>query len=104
MEVSGVTLVESGSPFSITNSQSDIDHDGNAGSPGTGGRSDVVYGVFPQVMPGPNSSKLTDYLNPAAFSSRTRDALWHARAQYAARARVNLWDARILRSRSCTKP
>ena len=66
-EGSGITTIESGTPFSVTNALSNLDHDGDAGSPGSGSRADLVYGVR-QVNPGPVSSKLADYLNPAAFS------------------------------------
>ncbi len=93
-ELSGVTAVQSGSPFSVTNSESNLDHDGQAGSPGTGGRADAVYGVQP-VMPGPNSSKLNKYLNPAAFSPAPRSRFGTLGRNTMRGPGSNLWDARI---------
>jgi Carboxypeptidase regulatory-like domain/TonB-dependent Receptor Plug Domain len=44
-EVAGVATIQSGTPFSVTNAASNLDRDGQAGSPGTGGRADRVPGV-----------------------------------------------------------
>jgi len=93
-ELSGVTTFESGIPFSVTNTQSDLDHDGEAGAPGTGGRSDAVAGVQP-LFPGPNSSKLTQYLNPAAFALAPRSRYGTLGRDTMRGPGVNLWDMRI---------
>jgi hypothetical protein len=93
-EISGVTTIQSGIPFSVTNAQSNLDHDGDAGSPGTGGRADAVAGVQP-INPGPNSSKLTNYLNPAAFAPAPRSRFGTLGRDTMRGPGVNIWDARI---------
>jgi len=93
-EISGVTTIESGTPFSVTNTQSDLDHDGDAGSPGSGGRADAVSGIQP-INPGPNSSKLTKYLNPAAFAPAPRSRYGTLGRDTMRGPGANLWDARI---------
>src|SRR5579884_655396 len=93
-EVSGVTTIESGIPFSVTNAQSNLDHDGDAGSPGTGGRAYAVLGVQP-INPGPNSSKLNNYLNSAAFAPAPRSRYGTLGRDTMRGPGVNLWDARI---------
>ena len=93
-EVSGVTTIQSGIPFSVTNAQSNLDHDGDAGSAGTGGRADAVPGVTP-ISPGPNSSKLTNYLNPAAFALAPRSRYGTLGRNTLRGPGANLWDARI---------
>jgi hypothetical protein len=93
-EVSGVTTLESGTPFSVTNTQSNLDHDGDAGSPGTGGRADAIAGVQP-INPGPNSSKLNNYLNPSAFALAPRSRFGTLGRDTMRGPGVNLWDARI---------
>jgi outer membrane receptor protein involved in Fe transport len=93
-EVSGVTTIESGIPFSVINTQSNLDHDGDAGAPGTGGRADAVYGIQP-INPGPNSSKLNNYLNPAAFAPAPRSRFGTLGRDTMRGPGANLWDARI---------
>jgi hypothetical protein len=70
-ELSGVATMQSGTPFSITNSASNLDRDGQAGSPGTGGRADRVDGI-PQTTDGDVRARLDNYLNRAAFSPAPR--------------------------------
>src|SRR5205823_10267531 len=93
-EVSGVTTFESGIPFSVSNAQSNLDHDGDAGSPGTGGRADSVAGVQP-INPGPNSSKLNRFLNTAAFALAPRSRYGTLGRDTMRGPGVNVWDARI---------
>jgi len=93
-EVSGVTTIESGIPFSVINTQSNLDHDGDAGAPGTGGRADAVYGIQP-INPGSNSSKLNNYLNPAAFAPAPRSRFGTLGRDTMRGPGANLWDARI---------
>ena len=96
-EISGVTTIQSGLPFTVTNAQSNLDHDGDAGSAGTGGRADAVSGVEP-IKPGPNSSKLNNYLNPAAFSPAPRSRYGTLGRNTMRGPGANLWDARISKS------
>jgi len=93
-EVSGVTTMQSGLPFSVTNAQSNLDHDGDAGSAGTGGRADAVSGVQ-AINSGPNSSKLNNYLNPAAFALAPRSRYGTLGRDTLRGPGSNLWDARI---------
>jgi outer membrane receptor protein involved in Fe transport len=93
-EVSGVTTLQSGLPFSVTNAQSNLDHDGDAGSAGTGGRADAVSGVQ-AINSGPNSSKLNNYLNPAAFALAPRSRYGTLGRNTLRGPGSNLWDARI---------
>jgi hypothetical protein len=93
-EISGVTTIQSGTPFSVTNTQSNLDHDGDAGSPGTGGRADAVLGVEP-INPGSNSSKLNNYLNAAAFAPAPRSRFGTLGRDTMRGPGANLWDARI---------
>jgi hypothetical protein len=92
--VSGVTTIQSGTSVSVSNAQSNLDHDGDAGSPGTGGRADAVYGVQP-INPGPNSSKLNNYLNPAAFAPAPRSRFGTLGRNTLRGPGSNLWDVRI---------
>jgi outer membrane receptor protein involved in Fe transport len=96
-EVSGITTLQSGTPFSVTNAQSNLDHDGQAGSAGTGGRADVVIGVNP-INPGPNSQKLNNYLNPAAFSAAPRSRFGTLGRNTMRGPGSNLWDARVTKN------
>jgi len=93
-EVSGVTTIQSGIPFSVTNAQSNLDHDGDAGSAGSGGRADAAPGVQP-INPGPNSSKLNNYLNPAAFALAPRSRYGTLGRNTMRGPGSNLWDLRI---------
>ena len=93
-EISGVTTLESGIPFSVSNAQSNLDHDGDAGSPGTGGRADSVAGVQP-INPGPNSSKLNTFLNAAAFAPAPRSRYGTLGRDTMRGPGVNIWDGRI---------
>ena len=86
--------MQSGLPFSVTNAQSNLDHDGDAGSAGTGGRADAVFGVQ-AINPGPNSSKLNNYLNPAAFALAPRSRYGTLGRDTLRGPGSNLWDARI---------
>jgi trimeric autotransporter adhesin len=96
-ELSGITTIQSGSPFDITNPESNLDHDGQAGSPGTGGRADLVSGV-PLVNAGGVSSKLNNYLNPAAFSPAPRSRFGTLGRNVVRGPGANLWDLRITRN------
>jgi hypothetical protein len=96
-ELSGVTTVQSGTPFSVTNTASNLDHDGQAGAPGTGGRADAVVGVQP-ITPGPVSSKLNNYLNPAAFSPAPRSRFGTLGRNTLRGPGANLWDLRVTKN------
>ncbi|MEX2300993.1 MAG: hypothetical protein WD733_08665, partial [Bryobacterales bacterium] len=93
-EVSGVTTFQSGSPFSVTNAQSNLDHDGDAGRPGTGTRADAVLGVVP-ITSGPNSKKLTNYLNPDAFAPAPRSRIGTLGRNTLRGPGAHLWDFRL---------
>jgi hypothetical protein len=93
-ELSGVTTLQSGTPFSVTNAESNLDHDGQAGAPGTGGRADAVIGVEP-INPGPHSSKLNNYLNPAAFAPAPRSRFGTLGRNTMRGPGSNLWDIRV---------
>jgi hypothetical protein len=78
----------------VTNTQSNLDHDGDAGAPGTGGRADAVSGTDP-INAGPNSSKLNNYLNPAAFAPAPRSRFGTLGRDTMRGPGANLWDTRI---------
>jgi hypothetical protein len=93
-EVSGVTTIQSGTPFSVTNAASNLDRDGQAGSPGTGGRSDAVPGVA-QTTEGPVSARLDRYLNPAAFALAPRSRYGTLGRNTIRGPGAHIWDARV---------
>jgi outer membrane receptor protein involved in Fe transport len=93
-EVSGVTTVQSGTPFSVTNAQSNLDHDGDAGNPGSGGRADSVPGVDPYT-PGAVSERLDGYLNPAAFALAPRSRFGTLGRNRLRGPGAHLWDFRL---------
>lgn len=93
-ELSGVTTMQSGTPFSVTNSASNLDRDGQAGSPGTGGRADHVAGV-PQTTSGPVRERLNNYLNPAAFSPAPRSRFGNLGRNTIRGPGAHLWDTRV---------
>jgi hypothetical protein len=93
-ELSGVTTIESGTPFSITNTASNLDRDGQAGSPGTGGRADRVLGV-PQTTDGSVRSRLNGYLNPEAFAPAPRSRYGNLGRNTVRGPGAHLWDARL---------
>jgi outer membrane receptor protein involved in Fe transport len=93
-ELSGVCTMQSGTPFSITNSASNLDRDGQAGSPGTGGRVDSVPDVS-QTMDGPVRSRLNQFLNPAAFSRAPRSRSGNLGRNTVRGPGANIWDTRL---------
>jgi hypothetical protein len=93
-ELSGVATMQSGTPFSITNSASNLDRDGQAGSPGTGGRADRVNGVS-QTTEGDVRSRLDAYLNRAAFSPAPRSRYGTLGRNTVRGPGAHLWDMRL---------
>jgi hypothetical protein len=93
-ELSGVTTIQSGTPFSVTNSASNLDRDGQAGVPGTGGRADAVLGVSPTTE-GPVRDRLDGYLNPAAFSPAPRSRYGTLGRNTIRGPGAHLWDTRL---------
>jgi hypothetical protein len=93
-ELSGVATMQSGTPFSITNSASNLDRDGQAGSPGTGGRADRVDGI-PQTTEGSVRSRLDNYLNRAAFSPAPRSRYGTLGRNTVRGPGAHLWDMRL---------
>jgi hypothetical protein len=93
-ELSGVTTMQSGTPFSITNSASNLDRDGQAGSPGTGGRADRASDV-PQTTDGPVRDRLNNYLNAAAFSPAPRSRFGTLGRNTVRGPGAHLWDTRL---------
>ncbi len=93
-ELSGVTTIQSGTPFSVTNSASNLDRDGQAGSPGTGGRADRV-GDIPQTTEGSVRDRLDNYLNAAAFSPAPRSRFGNLGRNTIRGPGAHLWDTRV---------
>jgi hypothetical protein len=93
-ELSGVVTMQSGPPFSVTNTASNLDRDGQAGSAGTGGRSDRVDGI-PQTTDGDVRSRLDAYLNRAAFSPSPRSRYGTLGRNTIRGPGANLWDMRL---------
>jgi outer membrane receptor protein involved in Fe transport len=93
-ELSGVVTIQSGTPFSVTNSASNLDRDGQAGSPGTGGRADRVDGV-PQTTEGDVRSRLNGFLNRAAFSPAPRSRYGTLGRNTIRGPGAHLWDTRL---------
>jgi hypothetical protein len=93
-ELSGVTTIQSGTPFSVTNSASNLDRDGQAGSPGSGGRADRVPGVS-QTTEGPVRERLNRYLNPQAFSPAPRSRYGNLGRNTIRGPGAHLWDTRF---------
>jgi hypothetical protein len=86
--------MQSGTPFSITNTASNLDRDGQAGSPGTGGRADRVDGI-PQTTEGDVRSRLDAFLNPAAFSAAPRSRYGTLGRNTVRGPGAHLWDMRL---------
>lgn len=93
-ELSGVVTMQSGTPFSVTNAASNLDRDGQAGSPGTGGRSDRV-GTVSQTTEGDVRSRLDRFLNPAAFAPAPRSRFGNLGRNTIRGPGANLWDSRL---------
>jgi hypothetical protein len=93
-ELSGVVTIQSGTPFSVTNAASNLDRDGQAGSPGTGGRADRV-GDIPQTIDGDVRSRLDRYLNPAAFAPAPRSRYGNLGRNTVRGPGAHLWDTRV---------
>ena len=93
-ELSGVTTIQSGTPFSVTNAASNLDRDGQAGAPGTGGRADRV-GDISQTTEGDVRSRLDYYLNPAAFAPAPRSRYGNLGRNTIRGPGAHLWDARM---------
>ncbi len=69
-EVSGISVLQSGVPFTVINSQSGLAWDGDAGSPGSGGRADYVGGS--PYTSGGTRDRLRGWLNRSAFAPAPR--------------------------------
>lgn len=93
-ELSGVVTMQSGTPFSVTNATSNLDRDGMAGSPGTGGRADRV-GQLSQTTEGDVRSRLDRYLNAAAFAPAPRSRFGNLGRNTIRGPGANLWDTRL---------
>jgi hypothetical protein len=93
-ELSGVTTIQSGTPFSVTNTASNLDRDGQAGSPGAGGRADRV-GDIPQTTEGDVRSRLDGYLNPEAFARAPRSRYGTLGRNTIRGPGAHLWDMRM---------
>jgi outer membrane receptor protein involved in Fe transport len=93
-ELSGVVTTQSGTPFSVTNAASNLDRDGQAGSPGTGGRADRV-GDVPQTTEGDVRSRLDRYLNTAAFAPAPRSRSGNLGRNTVRGPGAHLWDTRL---------
>lgn len=93
-ELSGVVTIQSGTPFTVTNAASNLDRDGQAGSPGTGGRADRV-GDISQTTEGDVRSRLDRFLNPAAFAPAPRSRFGNLGRNTIRGPGANLWDTRL---------
>jgi hypothetical protein len=102
-EISGVTTLQSGTPFSVSNAQSNLDHDGDAGSPGSGGRSDSVPGIDPYT-PGSVSERLNGYLNAAAFAAAPRSRFGTLGRNTLRGPGAHLWDFRLSKITQIKEP
>jgi hypothetical protein len=69
-QLSAVAVLQSGTPFTISNNQSGLDLDGDLGSTGTGGRADYVGGS--QSTPGSTIERLRNWINREAFARAPR--------------------------------
>ena len=88
-DLSGVVTMQSGTPFSVTNSASNLDRDGQAGSPGTGGRADRVDGIS-QTTDGDVRSRLNAFLNrPRSCRRLARATATLGATRFAARGRIS---------------
>ena len=96
-DVSGITTIQSGSPFHVVNSQSNLDYEGDAGSPGSGGRADWVGGI-PAFTAGSVSERLNGFLNPAAFAAAPRSRYGNLGRNVFRGPGSNLFDFRIAKS------
>jgi outer membrane receptor protein involved in Fe transport len=93
-DLSGVVTMQSGTPFSVTNSASNLDRDGQAGSPGTGGRADRVDGIS-QTTEGPVRSRLDGFVNRAAFTPAPRTRYGTLGRNTIRGPGAHLWDVRL---------
>ncbi len=69
-QFAGVAVLQSGTPFEITNNQSALDLDGDMGSAGTGGRADYVGGNI--YTAGGTMDRIRGWLNRDAFARAPR--------------------------------
>jgi hypothetical protein len=69
-QVAGVVVLQSGTPFDITNNQSALDLDGDMGSSGSGGRADYVGGDI--YTSGGTKQRLRQWLIREAFARAPR--------------------------------
>lgn len=69
-QLAGVGVMQSGTPFEITNNQSALDLDGDMGNAGAGGRADYVGGDI--YTSGSTSQRLSGWLNRNAFARAPR--------------------------------
>lgn len=69
-QLAGVAVLQSGTPFDITNNQSALDLDGDMGSAGTGGRADYVSGDI--LTSGGTILRLGGWLNRSALTRAPR--------------------------------
>ena len=70
--LAGVGVIQSGTPFDITNNQSALDIDGDMGNAGAGGRADYLGGDI--YTSGETKQRLGGWINRNAFvrAPRTR--------------------------------
>ena len=96
-EASGITTIQSGSPFSVVNSQSNLDQEGDAGSPGSPGRADWL-GAAAAFTSGSVSQRLDGFLNPAAFAPAPRSRYCNLGRNVFRGPGSNLFDFRVTKS------
>jgi len=96
-DVSGIYTIQSGSPFHVINSQSNLDYEGDAGNPGSGGRADWLGGA-PALTSGPVSSRLDGFLNAAAFAAAPRSRYGNLGRNVFRGPASNLFDFRLSKS------
>jgi len=69
-EVSAISVLQSGTPLTVTNSQSGLAWDGESGSPGSGSRADYAGGV--PYTSGSTRERLRQWFNRSAFAPAPR--------------------------------